>query len=258
MNSWPDLQQALDALGSPVRREILWLVRDEELAAGTIASRFELAPPTISEHLAVLVRAGLLSRRVDGSSRRYRARRDVLDELRPLLEDEGHRWEAADDVPERAHAATQRLHAVAVRVDVPRPPEEVFDALTDGERFSAWMGTPTSIDDAGRFACELEWGTQVRGRYELVLRPSLIALRWDFADDEVPVPMGQLVSYLRFDPSAAGTTVTVHQLAGDTGQVGFLALAWSTVLGRLAEGLAKGGERAPRRPPRPKIVGARP
>ena len=61
-----DLQKILEALSSPVRREILWLVRDTELAAGSISTAFELTPPTISEHLAVLRDAGLVRVREEG------------------------------------------------------------------------------------------------------------------------------------------------------------------------------------------------
>jgi uncharacterized protein YndB with AHSA1/START domain len=40
----------------------------------------------------------------------------------------------------------------------------------------------------GRFACTMEWGTNVRGRYELICPPELIVMRWDFEDDHIPGP----------------------------------------------------------------------
>ena len=49
------------ALAAPRRREILALVRDGELSAGEIASRFDVSRPAISQHLAALREAGLLS-----------------------------------------------------------------------------------------------------------------------------------------------------------------------------------------------------
>ena len=72
-------QDLLDALASPIRREILWLVWDRELPAGEIAAAFEVTAPTISQHLAVLKAAGLVEMRVDGSFRRYRAQRHAFD-----------------------------------------------------------------------------------------------------------------------------------------------------------------------------------
>ena len=72
------MQRALDALRSTTRREILWLVWDRELAAGEIGTYFELRAPTISQHLAVLVGADLLTARREGTFRYYRANHDAL------------------------------------------------------------------------------------------------------------------------------------------------------------------------------------
>lgn len=106
----------------------------------------------------------------------------------------------------------------------------------------------------GRFSAELEWGTRVRGRYEVVAPPDLIAMRWDFEDEAVPMPGRELVGYLRFTPSQRGCTVEVHQCAADPAQATFLSSAWSMVLGRLrshVDGSASGGRRAPRPKRRP-------
>jgi predicted transcriptional regulator len=66
-----DLQTVLDALASPVRREILWRLWDEELPAGAVAAAFDVTAPTISEHLGVLRRAGLVTMRRFGNHRLY-------------------------------------------------------------------------------------------------------------------------------------------------------------------------------------------
>ncbi len=73
------------AIAAPRRREILALVRDEELSAGEIASRFDVSRPAISQHLAALREAGLLSERRDGTRRLYRARPEALAGLRDFL-----------------------------------------------------------------------------------------------------------------------------------------------------------------------------
>jgi len=80
------IDAALDALADPRRREILRLVRDAELPAGEIASRFDVTRPAISQHLAVLRAAGLVTERRDGVRRLYRARPEALDEVRGWLE----------------------------------------------------------------------------------------------------------------------------------------------------------------------------
>jgi DNA-binding transcriptional ArsR family regulator len=80
------MDMALRALADPRRREILALVSDRELAAGEIASRFEVTRPAISQHLGVLRAAGLVTERRAGTNRFYRARPRGAAELRSWLE----------------------------------------------------------------------------------------------------------------------------------------------------------------------------
>ena len=80
------MQTVVQALSEPRRREILELIRDRELAAGEIASRFDVTRPAISQHLTVLKQAGLVSERREGARRLYRARPEGLAELRSFLD----------------------------------------------------------------------------------------------------------------------------------------------------------------------------
>lgn len=81
------IDSAVRAIAEPRRREILSLVREDELSAGEIASRFDVTRPAISQHLTVLRDAGLLSERRDGTRRLYRARPEGMAELREFLDD---------------------------------------------------------------------------------------------------------------------------------------------------------------------------
>lgn len=81
------MQPVLEAIAEPRRREILRLVRDGELSAGEVASRFDVTRPAISQHLRVLREAGLVSERRDGARRLYSARPEALGELREFLEE---------------------------------------------------------------------------------------------------------------------------------------------------------------------------
>src|SRR4051812_50104163 len=58
-----EVQRVMQALGSPVRREILWLVAEDERPAGEIAAAVAVSAPTVSEHLKVLRQAGLVTMR---------------------------------------------------------------------------------------------------------------------------------------------------------------------------------------------------
>jgi DNA-binding transcriptional ArsR family regulator len=66
------------ALADPTRRQILEDLRDGELAAGEIASRFTISAPSISRHLGVLKGAGLVIERRDGNRILYTLAQDRL------------------------------------------------------------------------------------------------------------------------------------------------------------------------------------
>jgi DNA-binding transcriptional ArsR family regulator len=76
----------LQAIAEPRRREILMLIRAGELAAGEIAAHFDVTRPAISQHLQVLMAAGLVSVRRQGTRRLYQARPEGLADLRAFLE----------------------------------------------------------------------------------------------------------------------------------------------------------------------------
>jgi DNA-binding transcriptional ArsR family regulator len=66
------------ALADPTRRQILHDLRDGELAAGEIASRFPIKGPSVSRHLAILKAAGLVEERRDANKIMYSLVEDRL------------------------------------------------------------------------------------------------------------------------------------------------------------------------------------
>jgi DNA-binding transcriptional ArsR family regulator len=90
--------EALRALAEPRRRAILRLVASDELAAGEIASAFDVTRTAVSQHLTVLKNAGLLAERREGTRRLYRARPEGLDGLRRLLDE---MWASSLDTARR-------------------------------------------------------------------------------------------------------------------------------------------------------------
>ena len=89
-------------------------------------------------------------------------------------------------------------------------------------------------------------GTSVRGRYELVCPPELIVMRWDFEDDNVPVPGGEMTGYLRIRPHPAGARVEVHQIVDTPAQAEFMEGA-----GRWFSAACRPGSSAPLIQPSP-------
>ena len=250
-----DLDARLRALRSRTRREILALIWDRDLAAGEIAATFALTGATISEHLGVLRRAGLVEMTKVGTSRRYRARPAALAGLHGALEDAG-KWRPAEDLPEQALTTTSTAAVVVAAVDLPTPPGTTFSALTDADLYSRWLQVPVTID-GDRFAATLEWGTEVRGRYEFVIPPQLLVMSWDFDDDNVPVPGQPLTGYLRVHPCDDGSRVVVHQLVDTPDQAAVMEAAWAMVLGRLKANIvaAFANSPPPQRPHRRKESG---
>lgn len=81
------VEAALKAIAAPRRRQILFLVREEELSAGEIAANFDVTRPAVSQHLNVLKEAGLVSERRNGTRRLYRARPEGLAQIKAFLEE---------------------------------------------------------------------------------------------------------------------------------------------------------------------------
>jgi len=60
-----------DALGEPVRRRILELLRDGPTPVGQLAERLPVGRPAVSKHLRVLSNAGLIEHRSAGTRNLY-------------------------------------------------------------------------------------------------------------------------------------------------------------------------------------------
>jgi DNA-binding transcriptional ArsR family regulator len=77
---------ALDALGSPIRREILTRLRVRPATVGEIAEHFPVSRPAISRHLSMLRRAGLVSTQRASSRTLYAVRVAGFQPVRAYLD----------------------------------------------------------------------------------------------------------------------------------------------------------------------------
>ncbi len=119
----PAEDEIFAALASPVRREVLRLLRERgPQSVQELASCFSMARPSFSEHLRVLREAGLVSERRDGRRRLYslepvplvrvrdwldpyeRFWRDRLSALRHLLDDSETTDETAGETTDETGA----------------------------------------------------------------------------------------------------------------------------------------------------------
>ena len=81
------MDKTFKALADPTRRQILALLRDQDLPAGDIAARFPVAWASVSHHLSVLKDAGLVLARRDGQFIRYSLNTTVFqDAVQHLLD----------------------------------------------------------------------------------------------------------------------------------------------------------------------------
>ncbi|MEU4538739.1 metalloregulator ArsR/SmtB family transcription factor [Streptosporangium sp. NPDC023825] len=87
---------ALDVLGDPVRRRILELLADGELAAGEISAvvqeEFGISQPGVSQHLRVLRDNGFATVRAQGTRRLYAVDPAPLREVDRWLDRYRHFW----------------------------------------------------------------------------------------------------------------------------------------------------------------------
>jgi DNA-binding transcriptional ArsR family regulator len=75
------MDATIRALTDPTRREILRMLRERDLSAGEIASRFDMTAPTVSHHLSVLKEAGLVQTERNGRSVVYSIDTTVVQEF---------------------------------------------------------------------------------------------------------------------------------------------------------------------------------
>ena len=75
------LNQAFKAIADPTRREILHLLRKQEMTAGDIAGRFDMSKPTVSHHFSVLKEADLITSRREGQTIWYALNTTVLEDV---------------------------------------------------------------------------------------------------------------------------------------------------------------------------------
>jgi ArsR family transcriptional regulator, arsenate/arsenite/antimonite-responsive transcriptional repressor len=69
------------ALNDPARREILKMLRKQDMSAGDIASKFDMTAPSISHHLEKLKRAGLVTAVKKGQFVIYSINTTIVDDL---------------------------------------------------------------------------------------------------------------------------------------------------------------------------------
>jgi DNA-binding transcriptional ArsR family regulator len=79
-------EEVIAALADPTRRAILEALRDGPRSVTDLADGMPVSRPAVSQHLAVLRSAKLVSEERDGTRRMYQAHAEGLEQLRRYLE----------------------------------------------------------------------------------------------------------------------------------------------------------------------------
>ncbi|GAB3117560.1 metalloregulator ArsR/SmtB family transcription factor [Janibacter alkaliphilus] len=115
------LDEVFGALANPTRRDILDALLRGEHTAGELAGRFDMARPSVSEHLRALREAGLVDERHEGRQRIYRVTGEPMAELIDWLTPYERFWrerltalggvlDSLDDQPTHEHTHTHDEH----------------------------------------------------------------------------------------------------------------------------------------------------
>ena len=88
------LDRTFHALGDGTRREILSMLSTRgALSANELRSPFNVAQPTISKHLKVLEKAGLVKREIEGRKHRFELVTKPMDEAEGWITRHKEFWE---------------------------------------------------------------------------------------------------------------------------------------------------------------------
>ena len=79
--------ETFKALADPARREILTMLKTGRMSAGEIASKFNMTNATVSYHLGILKKAGLLAETREKNFIFYELNTSVVEEVMLWLSD---------------------------------------------------------------------------------------------------------------------------------------------------------------------------
>ncbi len=86
-------RDVFQAIADPTRRAILLLLASQSLTAGTIASNFDTARPTVSKHLQILSECELLKQEQNGREIYYHINAKKMKEVADFIESFRNMWD---------------------------------------------------------------------------------------------------------------------------------------------------------------------
>jgi len=220
-----DPDTTMKALSVPVRRELFELICERPRSVAELAGLVPVSRPAVSQHLAVLVEAGLARVTSVGTRNLYSASPDAASSLRTWLDE---MWTTAfgtfgdfvtteSDKEKRTMRNSIEIDPVAKILELGVTPEQAFDLFVGG--MGRWWPLSThsvatdeaqdvridervggTISELTRDGVEHEWGVitayEAGSRFQFTWYPGL------------PADAGTNVD-VRFDATESGTRVTL-------------------------------------------------
>lgn len=208
----------ISALADPTRCRLLELLAANPSPVGRLAAGLPISRPAVSQHLRVLLDAGLVSVEQRGTSRVYAVDTSGLSELRSWVES---MWDETLDAFEAAAQKEHEMRPTASRIapviktrTVRLPIEQAFELFT--RRMGEWWPLATH-SVAGERVVELRFEERIGGRlleisddgsecsWAEVLAwdpPHRLVLSWHPSTE----PKAASTLELRFTPAADGGT----------------------------------------------------
>ena len=118
-----DLDDTLVALADETRRDILQRLAQGEARVTELAAPFDISLNSVSKHIRILERAGLVRRRISGREHFLSLEREPLDEIASWIQQQRVAWTARLDRLEaalRAEDAIDRAKGPSPRKTPPR------------------------------------------------------------------------------------------------------------------------------------------
>jgi DNA-binding transcriptional ArsR family regulator len=87
------LPDVFTAISHPARRQMLDLLVEQDRSVSSIATHFQMSRPAVSQHLAVLLAAGLVSEQRHGRERHYHLLPERLGPVRDWIRHYERYWD---------------------------------------------------------------------------------------------------------------------------------------------------------------------
>ena len=255
-----DVDRVFKALADPTRRLLLDRLREQDgQTLGELCARLGMARQSATQHLDVLVRAGLVTV--------VRRGRERLHFLNPAAISEiGERWISAFDRPrlealqairQRAeeHAMTERTASVPTYVYVTyvrARAEQVWQALTDADLTARYWGHANVSDwqPGSRWEHRRTDGsgaTDVAGRVLEADPPRRLVITFGPPDGDEPPGGSSVVTFLVEEHGGIVRLTVTHENLADETALGEISHGWPAVLANL-KSLLETGEVLPEAP----------